>query len=56
MNCDSVLNAYSRLAPIYDTFFGKSLDRGRRLAVHVANQRAGRLLEVGVGTGISFFS
>ena len=48
-----VLRAYERLAPLYDFFFGKTLDRGRRLAVRATNGRARRVLEVGVGTGIS---
>lgn len=50
---DAVLRAYERLAPLYDFFFGKTLDRGRRLAVRATNGRARRVLEVGVGTGIS---
>jgi phosphatidylethanolamine/phosphatidyl-N-methylethanolamine N-methyltransferase len=50
---DAVLRAYERLAPLYDFFFGKTLDRGRKLAVHATNGRARRVLEVGVGTGIS---
>lgn len=50
---DAVLRAYERLAPLYDLFFGKTLDRGRRLAVRATNGKARRVLEVGVGTGIS---
>lgn len=50
---EAVLRAYERLAPLYDFFFGKTLDRGRRLAVRATNGRARRVLEVGVGTGIS---
>jgi len=30
---DALLRAYERLAPLYDFFFGKTLDRGRRVAV-----------------------
>jgi len=50
---DALLRAYERLAPLYDFFFGKTLDRGRRVAVRATNGRARRVLEVGVGTGIS---
>ena len=52
MDLYSVSRAYYGLAPIYDIVFGRSLERGRRLAVTAANERAGRVLEVGVGTGI----
>jgi phosphatidylethanolamine/phosphatidyl-N-methylethanolamine N-methyltransferase len=56
MNLNSVLRAYARLAPVYDATFGPSLDHGRRVAVSIVNQRPGRVLEVGVGTGISLTS
>ncbi len=49
----AVLAAYSRWAPIYDWVFGRVFDAGRKAAVAVINQRRGRLLEVGVGTGIT---
>lgn len=49
----AVLAAYSRWAPIYDWVFGRVFDAGRRLAVKIINERQGRLLEVGVGTGIA---
>ncbi len=49
----AVLEAYSRWAPIYDWVFGRVFDAGRKLAVAIINQRQGRLLEVGVGTGIT---
>jgi phosphatidylethanolamine/phosphatidyl-N-methylethanolamine N-methyltransferase len=49
----AVLAAYSRWAPIYDWVFGKVFEAGRRAAVEVINRRSGRLLEVGVGTGLT---
>jgi len=49
----SVRAAYSRWAPVYDWVFGKVFDAGRRAAVEVINRRSGRLLEVGVGTGLT---
>jgi phosphatidylethanolamine/phosphatidyl-N-methylethanolamine N-methyltransferase len=45
--------AYARWAPVYDLVFGAVFDRGRRAAVAAAEQVGGRILEVGVGTGIS---
>lgn len=50
---DFVLHAYARLAPFYDLLFGRTMNRGRMHAVLATNGRAGRVLEVGVGTGIS---
>jgi phosphatidylethanolamine/phosphatidyl-N-methylethanolamine N-methyltransferase len=49
----AVLAAYSRWAPIYDWVFGRVFDAGRKLAVEIINRRRGRLLEVGVGTGLT---
>ncbi|MCE1237668.1 MAG: methyltransferase domain-containing protein [Hyphomicrobiales bacterium] len=49
----AVLAAYSRWAPVYDWVFGKVFEAGRRRAVEVINAREGRLLEVGVGTGLT---
>jgi phosphatidylethanolamine/phosphatidyl-N-methylethanolamine N-methyltransferase len=45
--------AYARWAPVYDLVFGALFDRGRQAAVAAAEQVGGRILEVGVGTGIS---
>ncbi len=53
MNEDTVKTAYRRWAPVYDHTFGKVAAEGRRHAVEVLNQRKGRILEVGVGTGLS---
>jgi phosphatidylethanolamine/phosphatidyl-N-methylethanolamine N-methyltransferase len=45
--------AYARWAPVYDLVFGALFNRGRRAAIAAADQVGGRILEVGVGTGIS---
>lgn len=45
--------AYARWAPVYDLFFGAVFERGRRAAISAAEQVGGRILEIGVGTGIS---
>ncbi|AZB62858.1 class I SAM-dependent methyltransferase [Cereibacter sphaeroides] len=53
MELDAVSRSYKRWAPIYDFSFGKvSESPRRRTAAHV-NARGGRVLEVGVGTGLS---
>lgn len=53
----SVERAYARWAPVYDLVFGAVFDAGRRAAIAVAEEacgeQGGRILEVGVGTGIS---
>ena len=49
----AVLEAYRRWAPVYDYTFGMIAREGRRHAVEVINEGAGRVLEVGVGTGLS---
>jgi phosphatidylethanolamine/phosphatidyl-N-methylethanolamine N-methyltransferase len=45
--------AYTRWAPVYDLVFGAVFDRGRQAAIAAADRVGGRILEVGVGTGIS---
>ncbi len=50
---DTVTKAYARWAPVYDLVFGAVFDPGRRAAIAAAEQVGGRILEVGVGTGIS---
>jgi phosphatidylethanolamine/phosphatidyl-N-methylethanolamine N-methyltransferase len=52
-NKASVERAYARWAPIYDLVFGAVFERGRRAAIIAAERIGGRILEVGVGTGIS---
>jgi phosphatidylethanolamine/phosphatidyl-N-methylethanolamine N-methyltransferase len=50
---DSVAKAYARWAPIYDFVFGAVFDRGRKASIAAAERVGGRILEVGVGTGLS---
>ncbi|MBI0535061.1 class I SAM-dependent methyltransferase [Roseomonas sp. KE2513] len=50
---DHVALAYDRWAPIYDLVFGPVFRRGRRAAIAAAERAGGRILEVGVGTGLS---
>jgi len=50
---ESVAKAYARWAPVYDLMFGPVFERGRHAAIAVAERIGGRILEVGVGTGIS---
>jgi phosphatidylethanolamine/phosphatidyl-N-methylethanolamine N-methyltransferase len=49
----TIEKAYARWAPVYDLVFGKVFDRGRRASIEAAERIGGRILEVGVGTGIS---
>lgn len=49
----AVRTAYRRWAPVYDHTFGNVSTAGRRHAVELVNARQGRVLEVGVGTGLS---
>lgn len=53
MHTQGVANAYGRLAPFYDLVFGPVFRRGRAEAIRVAERIGGRILEVGVGTGLS---
>lgn len=53
MNTAGVAKAYDRWAPIYDLVFGPVFRQGRSAAIHAADRVGGRILEVGVGTGIS---
>ena len=50
---DMVAGAYDRWAPVYDLVFGPVFQRGRNAAIEAAERIGGRILEVGVGTGIS---
>ena len=49
----TVTKAYARWAPVYDLVFGPVFERGRHAAITAAERVGGRILEVGVGTGIS---
>jgi phosphatidylethanolamine/phosphatidyl-N-methylethanolamine N-methyltransferase len=50
---DVFVRAYNGWAPVYDLVFGAVFERGRQAAATAANRVGGRVLEVGVGTGIS---
>jgi phosphatidylethanolamine/phosphatidyl-N-methylethanolamine N-methyltransferase len=50
---DAVARAYARWAPIYDLVFGAVFERGRKASIAAAERVGGRILEVGVGTGLS---
>src|SRR5262245_63098070 len=45
--------AYDRWAPVYDLVFGPVFERGRRASLQAAERIGGRILGMGVGTGIS---
>lgn len=53
MSDSDVRRAYKRWAPFYDHTFGKIVEAGVQQTVARANQFSGRLLEVGVGTGLA---
>ena len=53
MDEDAIRSAYRRWAPVYDKTFGRVAAEGRKHAVEIINRRHGRVLEVGVGTGLS---
>ena len=46
--------AYARWAPVYDVLCGPVFLNGRRAAARAARDVGGRILEIGVGTGLSF--
>ena len=46
--------AYARWAPVYDVLCGPVFVNGRRAAARAACEVGGRILEIGVGTGLSF--
>jgi phosphatidylethanolamine/phosphatidyl-N-methylethanolamine N-methyltransferase len=54
MHIEAVKTAYRRYARIYDVIFGAVLQPGRRAVLEALKLKPGdRVLEVGVGTGIS---
>lgn len=53
MSTAGVAQAYDRWGPVYDLVFGPVFRRGRTAAIHAAERVGGRIIEVGVGTGIS---
>ena len=50
---ETVAKAYARWAPVYDLVFGAVFEQGRRSAIAAAERIGGRILDVGIGTGIS---
>ena len=48
-----VAKAYAAWAPVYDMVFGKVFDEGRKSTIALADAIGGRVLDVGVGTGLS---
>jgi phosphatidylethanolamine/phosphatidyl-N-methylethanolamine N-methyltransferase len=49
----SVARAYARWAPVYDFVFGRVFARGRAASIAAVERVGGRILDVGVGTGIA---
>lgn len=48
-----VARAYAAWAPVYDFVFGAVFDHGRKSTIAIADAIGGRVLDVGVGTGLS---
>ena len=46
--------AYAHWAPVYDMLCGPIFINGRQAAARAAREVGGRILEIGVGTGLSF--
>src|SRR6266849_2125918 len=53
IDISSVARAYARWAPVYDFVFGAVFDAGRKASIAAAERIGGRILDVGIGTGIS---
>ena len=52
INVQTVTKTYARWAPVYDLVFGSVFERARHAAIAATNRVGGRVLDVGVGTGI----
>jgi phosphatidylethanolamine/phosphatidyl-N-methylethanolamine N-methyltransferase len=50
---DTIAKAYARWAPVYDVVFGAVFDPGRKASIVAAERIGGRILDVGIGTGMS---
>ena len=50
---ETISKAYARWAPVYDLVFGKVFEHGRQSTIAEADKIGGRILDVGVGTGLS---
>src|SRR5436305_14100880 len=48
-----VAKAYGRWAQVYDLVFGRVFEHGRQSTIAEADKIGGRILDVGVGTGLS---
>jgi phosphatidylethanolamine/phosphatidyl-N-methylethanolamine N-methyltransferase len=53
IDINTVAKAYARWAPVYDIVWGAVFDAGRKASIAAAERIGGRILDVGVGTGIS---
>ena len=53
INRAGVAKAYAAWAPVYDLVFGAVFDSGRKASIAAADRIGGRVLDVGVGTGLS---
>src|SRR3954464_13772926 len=53
IDINTVAKAYARWAPVYDFVFGAVFDAGRKASIAAAQRVGGRILDVGIGTGIS---
>jgi phosphatidylethanolamine/phosphatidyl-N-methylethanolamine N-methyltransferase len=53
IDINTVARAYARWAPVYDLVFGAVFDAGRKASIAAAERVGGRILDVGIGTGIS---
>ena len=52
ISIETVTRTYGRWAPVYDLVFGTLFERARHVAVAATNRVGGRVLDVGVGTGM----
>jgi len=50
---ERVSKAYSLWAPVYDIVFGAVFDPGRKASIAAAERVGGRILDVGIGTGLA---
>jgi phosphatidylethanolamine/phosphatidyl-N-methylethanolamine N-methyltransferase len=53
IDINTVAKAYALWAPVYDLVFGAVFDAGRKASIKAAERLGGRILDVGIGTGIS---
>jgi phosphatidylethanolamine/phosphatidyl-N-methylethanolamine N-methyltransferase len=53
IDISTVARAYARWAPVYDLVFGAVFHAGRKSSIAAAERIGGRILDVGIGTGIS---